>query len=81
VLFRSPGLGPLRWASIARRGCTGKGIAALGGVDGRTVKRLPFHLCHAIGAIGALAVSDATTPIRWPILITASSDDRNTAID
>ena len=56
----APGLGSLRWAAIARRGGSGGRVAALGGVDGRTVKRLPCRLCRAIGAIGALAAK--TTP-------------------
>jgi thiamine-phosphate pyrophosphorylase len=55
----APGLGPLRWAAIARRGSSAGQVAALGGVDGRTVKRLPCRLCRAIGAIGALS---ATAP-------------------
>ena len=66
----APGLGPLRWAAIARRGGAGKGIAALGGVDGRTVRRLPFRLCRAIGAIGALAMTTTpskTRPIHTPL--------------
>jgi thiamine-phosphate pyrophosphorylase len=54
----APGLGPLRWAAMARaatlRGADA-GIAALGGVDGRTVKRLPPRLFRAVGAIGALS--------------------------
>jgi thiamine-phosphate pyrophosphorylase len=49
------GLGPLRWAAIARRGGAGVAIAALGGVDGRSVGRLPARLCRAVGAIAALA--------------------------
>jgi thiamine-phosphate pyrophosphorylase len=62
-----PGLGPLRWAAMARRAMTGgamgkqtmarptgTGIAALGGVDGRSIKRLPAWLFQAVGAIGAL---------------------------
>jgi thiamine-phosphate pyrophosphorylase len=53
-----PGLGPLRWAASARRVGTQQGIAALGGVDGHTVKRLPSQFCRAIGAIGALAIPD-----------------------
>ena len=81
----APGLGPLRWAAMARgamargamalgtgrdgtgRDGTGRdgigrvawradaGIAALGGVDGRTIKRLPARLIQAAGAIGALS--------------------------
>ncbi len=45
------GLGPLRWAAIARHA---RGAAALGGVDGRSVRRLPACWCMAAGAIGAL---------------------------
>jgi thiamine-phosphate pyrophosphorylase len=48
------GLGPSRWAATARRGGPGVNVAALGGVDGSTVKRLPAAFCQAIGAIGAL---------------------------
>lgn len=47
---RVAGLGPCRWGLVARRG--GGGVAALGGVDGRTVRRLPG--CVAAGAITAL---------------------------
>ena len=44
-------LGVLRWASMARRaGCP---VMALGGIDGRTVRRLPCWATGA-GAIGAL---------------------------
>jgi thiamine-phosphate pyrophosphorylase len=53
----APALGPFRWAAMARRaraGSPGMGIAALGGVDGRTVIRLPARLIQAAGAIGAL---------------------------
>lgn len=42
------GLGPCRWGRMARRG----GVAALGGVDGRNVRRLPG--CAGAGAIAAL---------------------------
>jgi thiamine-phosphate pyrophosphorylase len=48
----APGLGPFRWAAMARHGTS---IAALGGVDGRTVRRLPSRLLQAVGAIGALS--------------------------
>lgn len=54
------GLGPLRWAAIARQATrwrTDIGIAALGGVDGRTIGRLPARLFHAVGAIAALSSS------------------------
>ena len=52
----APSLGPLRWAAIAR-GCvlSSPAIAALGGVDGRTIERLPSRLFQAVGAIGALS--------------------------
>src|SRR5271167_3775633 len=40
----APGLGPLRWAAMARRGGIDGRTAALGGVDGHTVKRLPPRL-------------------------------------
>lgn len=46
------------WGSAIRssgsRGLA-SGVAALGGVDGRTVKRLPPRLVRAVGAIGALS--------------------------
>jgi thiamine-phosphate pyrophosphorylase len=44
------GLGPCRWGLIARR--CGGAVAALGGIDGRSVRRLPG--CAGAGAIGAL---------------------------
>jgi thiamine-phosphate pyrophosphorylase len=53
-----PGLSPLRWAAMARAAIVRRadaGIAALGGVNGRTVKRLPARLLRAVGAIGALS--------------------------
>jgi thiamine-phosphate pyrophosphorylase len=58
----APALGPLRWAMMARigrikPGVATAGLAALGGVDGRTVKRLPDSLCRAVGAIGALSAT------------------------
>ena len=46
-------LGPVRWARLAR--AARLPVAALGGIDGTTVRRLPRRACHAIGAIGALA--------------------------
>ena len=46
----APPLGPCRWGLLARRGFWG--VAALGGIDGRTVRRLPG--CAGAGAIGAL---------------------------
>jgi len=47
----APALGPLRWAALARH-ARGR-AAALGGITGRTVGRLP-RACRAVGAIGAL---------------------------
>jgi thiamine-phosphate pyrophosphorylase len=47
------GLGPYRWANQARTARLA--VAALGGIDGDSVRRLPARLCLAIGAIGALA--------------------------
>jgi thiamine-phosphate pyrophosphorylase len=46
-------LGPVRWARLAR--AARLPAAALGGIDGTTVRRLPRRACHASGAIGALA--------------------------
>jgi thiamine-phosphate pyrophosphorylase len=46
-------LGPLRWARLAR--CAGVPVAALGGIDAGSLRRLPSRHCRAIGAIGALA--------------------------
>ncbi len=46
-------LGVVRWTRLARR--TATPVAALGGVDGRTVRRLPRTSCGGAGAIGALA--------------------------
>jgi thiamine-phosphate pyrophosphorylase len=51
----APALGPHRWAAMARRAGSAVAIAALGGVDGATVRRLPSRFCRAVGAIGALA--------------------------
>lgn len=47
------GLGVARWAAIARRASAGLVVGALGGVDGRSVRRLGGLRCAA--AIGALA--------------------------
>lgn len=44
-------LGPPRWAALAYR--CGSGVAALGGLSGHTVRRLP-RSCAGIGAISAL---------------------------
>lgn len=49
-----PGVGPLgptRWGRIARG--AGPAVAALGGIDGATVRRLP-RFCIGAGAIAAL---------------------------
>jgi thiamine-phosphate pyrophosphorylase len=46
-------LGPLRWGRMARG--AGISVAALGGIDGGSVRRLPFRYCAGAGAIGALA--------------------------
>jgi thiamine-phosphate pyrophosphorylase len=46
-------LGAARWSLLARR--AGLAVAALGGIDGRSVRRLPRRLCIGAGAIGALA--------------------------
>lgn len=48
----APALGVARWCRLARR--TGMPVAALGGIDGASVRRLPPRLCAAVGAIGAL---------------------------
>lgn len=47
------GHGALRWGLIARR--AGIAVAALGGIDGVTVRQLPPKWLRAVGAIGALA--------------------------
>ena len=49
----APALGVVRWSGLARR--AGIAVAALGGIDGATVRRLPPRSCRGIGAIGALA--------------------------
>ena len=72
----APGLGPLRWAAIVRRGGVGAGIAALGGVDGLTIPRLPVRLCQAVGAIGALSGADTGAP--GPPAASQSRVSRNT---
>jgi thiamine-phosphate pyrophosphorylase len=46
-------LGTVRWSLLARR--AGLAVAALGGIDGNSVRRLPFRVCQGVGAIGALA--------------------------
>jgi thiamine-phosphate pyrophosphorylase len=47
-------LGTVRWSRLARM-APGLRIAALGGMDGATIRRLPRRVCRAVGAIGALA--------------------------
>ena len=47
------GLGPVRWGLMAR--AVGGRAAALGGIDGHTVRRLPPRWLTAVGAIGALS--------------------------
>jgi len=49
----APALGTVRWAALARQ--AGLPVAALGGIDGKTARRLPARLCRGIGAIGAFA--------------------------
>jgi thiamine-phosphate pyrophosphorylase len=49
------GLGPLRWAAMARSAPKGLAVGALGGIQGASIRRLPAARCAA--AIGALAVS------------------------
>ena len=49
----APSLGAARWSSLARRARVP--VAALGGIDGGSARRLPIRFCHAVGAIGALA--------------------------
>jgi thiamine-phosphate pyrophosphorylase len=46
-------LGPVRWSGFARHAPIR--VAALGGVDGTSIRRLPRTFCHAVGAISALA--------------------------
>ena len=47
-------LGPARWLRLA--GLSVVPVAALGGVTGRNVRRLPARSCVAVGAIGALVL-------------------------
>ncbi|WP_428485185.1 thiamine phosphate synthase [Rhodopila sp.] len=51
----APGLGPLRWAAMGRHAGTSTRLAALGGMNGNSVRRLPADLCQAVGAIDALS--------------------------
>ena len=45
-------LGVVRWARLAAAAQIT--VAALGGIDGRSVQRLPRRYCQAVGAIGAI---------------------------
>jgi thiamine-phosphate pyrophosphorylase len=47
------GLGAARWSRLA--GCAGLPVVALGGIDGRTARRLSRQRCRGAGAIAALA--------------------------
>jgi len=46
-------IGPTRWSGLARHAPIN--VAALGGIDGMSARRLPRARCRAVGAIGALA--------------------------
>jgi thiamine-phosphate pyrophosphorylase len=48
----APAWGALRWSRLAQQ--AGVAVAALGGISGRSVRRLPRRFCRAIGAIEAL---------------------------
>lgn len=50
------GLGSVRWSRLART--ARMPVAALGGINGETVRRLPARLCQGLGAIGSLQRSD-----------------------
>jgi thiamine-phosphate pyrophosphorylase len=52
-------LGVVRWARLA--GASQITVAALGGVDGRSVRRLPRRYCSAVGAIGAIVAGAPVT--------------------
>jgi thiamine-phosphate pyrophosphorylase len=49
----APSLGSARWSRLAR--AAPLAVAALGGIDGASVRRLPAGQCLCVGAIGALA--------------------------
>jgi len=49
----APSLGSVRWSRLARAAPVA--VAALGGIDGASVRRLPTGPCLCVGAIGALA--------------------------
>ncbi len=50
----APVLGQMRWSALARRAPAGLMVGALGGIDGRSIRRLPARFCRFAGAIGAL---------------------------
>jgi thiamine-phosphate pyrophosphorylase len=55
----APALGPLRWSGMAvrlRGTRTPMRLAALGGIDGHSIRRLPSRALQAVGAIGALSL-------------------------
>jgi len=49
----APSLGAPRWSRLARQAPIA--VAALGGIDGKSVRHLPSRFCRGVGAIGALA--------------------------
>jgi thiamine-phosphate pyrophosphorylase len=54
----APALGPLRWSGLATRlrgTHTRMRLAALGGINGLSIRRLPTRALQAVGAIGALS--------------------------
>jgi thiamine-phosphate pyrophosphorylase len=57
-------LGPARWSRLAH--AAHLPVAALGGIDHATIRRLPARRCVAAGAIGALAAADI---VRGPGLV------------
>jgi len=59
----APALGPARWAGLTRQ--AGVRVAALGGVDGASVRRLP-RWTAAVGAIGALS-DEGLLPVRHSV--------------
>ena len=62
------GLGPARWALLARQAAPLL-VAALGGIEGRNARRLPPRFCAGAGAIAALAAEAgvARKPQCFPI--------------
>ncbi len=53
-------LGPSRWARLARAAALP--VAALGGIDGGSIRRLPRRLCRGVGAIDALLEPPSASP-------------------